>query len=87
LNLDYTSVSDKGLPKLQALTSLTRLSLDSASITDEGAAALASMKGLKYLNLYHTLVSDKGYQMLKAALPGCEIVFDRESSLPTRRRS
>ena len=45
------------------------------------------MKNLKYLNLYHTLVTDKGYQTLKTALPSCEIVYDRESSLPTRRRS
>ena len=87
LNLDYTSVSDKGLPKLQALTALTRLSLDSAAVTDAGVAELATMKNLKYLNLYHTLVTDKGYQMLKSALPACEIVYDRESSLPTRRRS
>ena len=43
------------------------------------------MAGLKALNLYHTLVTEKGLQSLKAALPQCAVVFDRDSALPTRR--
>jgi hypothetical protein len=39
------------------------------------------------LNLYHTLVTETGYQNLKAALPDCRIIWERESSLPTRRGS
>ena len=64
---------------------LRELSLDSTSVTDNGAPALKSMAGLKSLNLYHTLVTEKGMQELKAALPSCEIVFDRDSALPNRR--
>jgi hypothetical protein len=32
-------------------------------------------------------VTEPGYQKLKAALPGCRIIWDRDSSLPTRRGS
>ena len=42
---------------------------------------------LKTLNLYHTLVTPKGYAELRAALPGCRIIWDPDSSLPNRRRS
>jgi len=45
------------------------------------------MVNLRSLSLYHTLVSEKGYEQLKAALPDCRIVFDRDSSLPNRRKS
>jgi hypothetical protein len=87
LNLDYTGISDKSLDQLAALTELTDLSLDTATITDAGVEKLAGMKGLKRLNLYHTLLTDKGYEQLKAALPSCEVVYDRESALPNRRKS
>ena len=46
---------------------------------------LQAMAGLKALNLYHTFVTEKGWQEIKSALPGCEIVFDRDSGLPDRR--
>jgi hypothetical protein len=45
------------------------------------------MKSLKLLNLYHTLVSDKGYAELKAALPECHIIYERDSASTNRRRS
>jgi hypothetical protein len=48
---------------------------------------LATLKKLRELNLYHTLVTQKGYDELAAALPGTHIVWDRDSSMPTRRRS
>jgi hypothetical protein len=54
-------------------------------VTDNGVPALKSMIGLKSLNLYHTFVTEKGMQDLKTALPSCVIVFDRDSSLPSRR--
>jgi len=31
------------------------------------------------------MVTEKGMRDLKAAVPACEIVFDRDSSLPNRR--
>jgi hypothetical protein len=45
------------------------------------------MRNLRLLNLYHTLITDKGYNQLKAALPNCKIVWDRESALTNRRGS
>jgi len=32
------------------------------------------------------LVSDKGYGEIKAALPRCQIFWDRDSGLPSRRK-
>jgi hypothetical protein len=64
---------------------MRELSLDSTGVTDNGAAVLKSMSALKSLNLYHTLVTEKGMAELKAAMPSCDIVFDRDSALPNRR--
>ena len=63
------------------------LSLDSTHVTDKSANQLRQFTKLKTLNLYHTLVTPKGYAELKAALPGCRIIWDPDSSLPNRRRS
>ena len=87
LNLDYTPVTDAGLLKLKPLENLEELRLDSATVTDAGVDSLKSFSRLKLLNLYHTLVTEPGYQKLKQALPGCQIIWDRDSSLPTRRGS
>jgi hypothetical protein len=43
------------------------------------------MTELRALNIYHTLVTENGMAALKAALPDCKIVFDRDSALPNRR--
>ena len=87
LNLDDTKVTDKSLEVLKPLPRLQDLRLDGATITDAGVETLCAMTSLKSLNLYHTLVSEKGYQRLRQALPGCQIVYDRNSALPARRRS
>lgn len=84
LNLNYTSVTDKGIVGLPELVDLR---LDSAGVTDAGLEPLEKMQTLKYLNLYHTLVTEKAFEDLKKALPKCQIVFDRDSSLPNRRHS
>lgn len=88
LNLDYTTVSDKGLAILQhSLPQLTELRMDSSGLTDASVEILGAMPQLRILNLYHTLVTEKGFENLKKMLPQCRIIFDRESSLPNRRRS
>jgi hypothetical protein len=46
-----------------------------------------SMTDLKLLNLYHTMITEKRYEQLKAGLPKCRIIFDRDSSQPNRRKS
>ena len=80
-------MTDKSLEVLKPLPRLQDLRLDGATITDAGVETLCAMTSLKSLNLYHTLVSEKGYQRLRQALPGCQIVYDRNSALPARRRS
>lgn len=85
LNLDYTSVTDKIIPGLPA--SLEELSLDTSNVTDASIGVLAGRTNLRFLNLYHTTISEKAYETLKAALANCTIVYDRDSALPTRRKS
>ena len=85
LNLDYTAVDDHALSLLKQLPNLKDLYLDMAKVTDASVDDLVSIPSLQSLNLYHTLVTEKGLARLKAGLPRCGIVFDRDSTLPARR--
>jgi len=85
LNLDYTAVTDEGLEALSGLASLESLSLDAAEVTDGAVGSLSALSSLKILNLYHTLVSEEGFEQLRGKLPDCEIIWDRDSTLPNRR--
>ena len=85
LRADYTAITDKGLALLPL--TLEELRLDTASVSDEGIDTLSTLKNLKLLNLYHTTVTEKGYAKLKAALPDCQIIYDRDSAIPIRRKS
>ena len=87
LNLDYTDVTDAGLRHLRGLKELTELSLDSALVTEKGLDHLTVFPKLRVLNLYHTLVGEQAYQKLKDHYGNCEIIWDRDSALPNRRRS
>jgi hypothetical protein len=87
LNLDYTGVTDTGLAHLATLENLSELRMDGGAVTDASVLHLAGLRKLRVLNLYHTLVTEKGLETLKTALPGCHIIWDRDSSLPTRRGS
>jgi hypothetical protein len=78
-------VDDHALESLKKLPKIQDLRLNMAKVTDAGVDDLASMSALRSLNLYHTLVTEKGLERLKAALPQCGIVFDRDSALPARR--
>jgi hypothetical protein len=85
--MDYTAVDNKNLPLLKALPALRELSIDSADVNDDSVSVLTSMSGLEKLNLYHTLVTEAGVQKIKAALPRCEVIWERDSALPNRRKS
>ncbi len=56
-------------------------------MTDKSVAVLRGLPQLKKLNMYHTFLTAGGQSELKSALPGCEIIWDQESSRPNRRRS
>lgn len=87
LAADYAELHDDGLKPLLAIEGLERLSLDNTHVGDGAVEHLKKFRNLKYLNLYHTLVSKDGHAALKAALPGCTIVWDASSARPNRRRS
>lgn len=87
LKMDYTALTEKGLGSLRSLTSLRELTLDSATLTDAAADVLTGFPHLKLLNVYHTLLTDAGFAKIKAALPGCRIIYERDSALPLRRGS
>ena len=48
---------------------------------------LASMPNLQSVNLYHTTVTSNGVEKLKKALPKAQIVWDRDSAKPNRRKT
>jgi hypothetical protein len=85
IKLDYTAVDDKGLAHLSALPAVEDLSIDNLNVTDKSIEPLAKMRTLRRLNLYHTLITEKAFGELKAGLPACQFVFDRDSALPNRR--
>ena len=87
LNLNYTNITAKGLALIAGLPELRDLRLDSATIGDSEVDVLTSFPKLEHLNIYHTLLTEKAHDSLQQKLPKCQIVWDRESSLPTRRKS
>ena len=66
---------------------LGELSLDSADIGDESIPVLASMPNLRRVNLYHTMFTEDGIKRLKEKLPKCQLVWDRDSARPNRRKT
>ena len=64
---------------------LEELTLDNTDVDDQGAEQLAAIPTLRSLDLYHTLVSEKGYARIKSAVPKCNIFWDKDSTLPSRR--
>jgi hypothetical protein len=87
LNLDYTAVDAKSLALLDGMPRLRELHLDSADIGDESVQVFASMPNLRVANLYHTLLSETGAAKLKEQLPNCQIIWDRDSARPNRRKT
>ena len=56
-------------------------------VNDESLRHLTQLQNLQRLNLYHTFVTEAGVENLRKALPECEVIWDRNSGLPTRRGS
>jgi hypothetical protein len=87
LNLDYTTVDGKSFALFQGMPELSELSLDSADIGDESIPVLAAMPNLRKVNLYHTTFTENGIKQLKEKLPKCQLVWDRDSARPNRRKT
>jgi Leucine Rich repeat len=87
LNLDYTTVDAKSFAAFQGMPKLRELHLDSADVGDESVDVLASMPSLQSVNLYHTTVTETGAKKLREALPKCQVIWDRDSARPNRRKT
>ena len=87
LNLDYTGVDAKSLAFFQGMPQLRELHLDSADVGDESIDVLAGMPNLRMVNLYHTMFTENGVKRLKEKLPKCQVVWDRDSARPNRRKT
>jgi hypothetical protein len=84
LNLDRTTVTDKGLCHLERLRGLRRLELcECPNITDEGLRSLSHLRNLWWLELEATAITDGGLRHLEAMknleflfLTGCPNITD-----------
>jgi hypothetical protein len=68
------------------LKPLEELRLDATGLTDAGMDSLDSLANLKVLNVYHTAVTEKAFERFHSAVPSCNVVWDRDSALPNRRK-
>ena len=78
LDLDGTQITDAGLRHVGGLTHLQWLSLDGTTIGDDGLRHLHGLTELRDLHLEETRVTDAGLAELKAALPACSLLLDRD---------
>jgi len=69
LNLDKCPITDAGLPKLAALSSLAWLHLGGTAITDTGLVELAKLESLKEAIITKTETTLEGIEKLRKARP------------------
>ncbi|MDB5341222.1 MAG: hypothetical protein JWN70_6841 [Planctomycetaceae bacterium] len=67
-------ITDKGLESLKYLPKLSKLELSYTRITDKGLEHVNAIRGLKVLHLTGTRVTEEGLKVIKAGLPGCEVL-------------
>lgn len=77
LDLSFTQVTDAGMSAMRTLYSLSSLSLVHNQITDAAAPQLAALQTLRKLDLSSCHLSEHVVDMLRQALPECEIRFER----------
>jgi Leucine-rich repeat (LRR) protein len=73
LYITSEQATDEGLSVIAELPELARLGLESKLLTDKSAAIIAQCQSLQYLGLFKTSLTDAGREMLRNALPDCEI--------------
>ncbi len=66
LNLNFSTLTDRGIDHFKKLSKLRELGLAQAPITDKGIAELANLKNLEKLDLGFTTISAKGLSSLAA---------------------
>lgn len=83
--LDDTGVTDAGVAMLLQLPKLSELGLAKTRMTMTSVGALAGAKSLRSLSLSDPPVSRAGHEILKAALPNCDIEWSHQA--PTAKAS
>ena len=80
VDVSGTSVSDEGLRELSNLKQLTYLNFRGTSISDTGLGHLTNLRSLKTLILEKTKVTSAGVQLIRRAIPNCEIELGQSST-------
>jgi thiol-disulfide isomerase/thioredoxin len=86
LFLARTRVTDKGLSHLTALANLQFLDLTGSAVDDAGVAHLKELARLRSIHLTQTQVTYDGYEVLKEAVPKCQIYWQRPDPLKVGTR-
>ena len=76
VDLTFSDITDDSLEHVSRLTELQSLTLFITNVTDAGVVHLKRLTELQHLNLRGTFVSTEGIEMLRQALPNCEIDYD-----------
>jgi hypothetical protein len=75
LNLLGAKISDEGLDALAGMEELEELNLYRSEITNAGLERLKKLKKLVSLDLRYSRVTRTGVEGLRAAVPGCKVMF------------
>ena len=73
LSLFRNSIGDAGMVHLEQLTALEQLNLEETGLSDRGIPKLCNLKNLERISMDHESVSQKGEDMLREAIPECQI--------------
>ena len=76
LRMEGRGVTSRGLESLARLAKLERLNLQGCKrLRDDAASVLSSMKQLRVLDLKDSSLSEQAVTKIRAALPGCQVLF------------
>lgn len=73
LSLFRNDITNKGIAHLAGLSNLQQLNLEETGFSDEGMATLCKLSSLTRVSMDHERVSQKSEDMLRKALPDCQI--------------
>jgi len=77
LDLAGLALTDDGMRSLKSLPKLRLLRLMGTGLTDKSVPYLSRLKALERLNVVDTEVTQAGAKALRAALPGCVVLFGK----------
>jgi hypothetical protein len=80
-----SNLKSEDLRYLSSIETLQILDLRGTAIADDGLRYLAGLKQLQQVVLIDTKVSSEGITFLRRSLPGCQIIWDGQTSPSTGR--